>query len=87
MKLDRDISEMSFGERGRELQRLRGLIRSHRGKRDNGRCWMNDIGLYKRTLPEGARGAGTMLLPLNTLLVNCKRYIVGQKMCHRTPAD
>ena len=79
MKTDKDILGMSFTERGRELQRLRQLIRTHKKKKDNARCWLNDLTLYKKALPEGQTGAGRMELPKEALLVQCDRYIRGQQ--------
>lgn len=77
--LDKDIKKMSFGERGRELMRLRRLIRTHKAKKNNARCWHNDEQLYARALPEGSAHAGKMILPETTLLRNCTRYIRGQQ--------
>ncbi len=79
MKLDSDIKKMSFGERGKELQRLRNLIRTHKVKKDNARCYMADDELYDKTLPEGGEGAGKMTLPREVLLVQCDRYIRQQQ--------
>lgn len=79
MKLDGDVSQMSFGERGKELQRLRALIRTHKRKRGHARCWKNDADLYKRALPEGDGGAGRMDLPKKVLLRACEHYIDGQQ--------
>lgn len=77
--LDKDIKDMSFGERGRELARVRRLIRTHKAKKNNARCWHNDEQLYARTLPEGSANAGKMILPENILIRNCKHYIRGQQ--------
>ena len=75
---------MSHGERGQALARVWALIRTHKRKCNNGRCWQNDIALYKRTV--GTRGSGRMDLPEKVLFRNCKRYIRGQqcslKKCH-----
>ena len=79
MKLDRDVKDMSSGKRAQELMRLRGLIRTHKRKKDNARCWLNDKQLYARALPEGSRGAGRMTLPKEVLLRNCERYIHNQQ--------
>ncbi len=79
MRTDKDIAEMSFGERGRELKRIWRLIRTHKRKRDNARCWHNDLQLYEAVLPEGCRGAGRMTLPKEVLLRNCSKYIDRQK--------
>lgn len=78
MRLDADIKEMSAGSARRELQRLRSIIRRHRGLDENARCWHADLELYAKTLPE-AEPAGKMTLPEKTLLVNCKRYIRRQQ--------
>ncbi len=79
-KLDPDIRRMSFGERGRELQKLRRLIRAHKRATGNARCWCNDRNLYEESLPEGHRGIGTMVgFPIEALLRNCRRYIVRQQ--------
>lgn len=83
MKLDLDIKAMNLSARGQELMRLRNLIRTHKSKRDNARCWHNDEELYARALPEGSRGAGKMLLPEVVLLRNCKRYIRNQQCISR----
>ncbi len=82
MKLDKDIILMTDGDRGKEIQRLRKLIRTHKLAEGNARCWRNDIELYEHTLPEGAEGAGRMDLPRNVLLGNCARYIDRQQ-CSR----
>ena len=79
MKLDRDIASMSHGERGRELMRLRTLIRTHKAKRDNARCWLNDVVLYNKSLPEGGLGAGAMSQPFTKLIERCRSYIRGQQ--------
>ncbi|MBA3732903.1 hypothetical protein H0W91_00830 [Patescibacteria group bacterium] len=79
MKLDRDIKEMSLSERGKELQRLRNLLRTHKARENNARCWMADITLYDSALPEGSKGTGQMNLPRETLLRNCANYIDRQK--------
>ncbi len=79
MKLYADILDMSAGERGRELMRLRTLIRTHKVKRGNARCWHNDIMLYERALPDRSDGAGRMDLPFAVLISECKRYIRGQQ--------
>lgn len=83
MKLDKDIQTMSFKARGQELMRLRSLIRTHKKKRDNARCWHNDETLYAKTLPEGSDGAGKMTLPEEKLLRNCRLYIRGQQCVNR----
>jgi hypothetical protein len=83
MKLDQDIRAMGLAARGQELMRLRNLLRSHKNKRDNARCWHNDEQLYARVLPEGSSGAGSMTLPETVLLRNCKRYIRGQQCVSR----
>ena len=88
MKLDTDIKKMSFGERGEELMRMRKLIRSHKRKRNNARCWHNDEQLYARILPEGSKHAGRMTLPEDVLLGNCRRYIHGQQCTqHKCPKN
>lgn len=79
MKLDKDVKAMSKSARGQELMRVRRLIRSHKQKRDNARCWLNDERLYDQVLPEKSAGAGKMTLPEEVLLRNCKRYIRRQK--------
>lgn len=79
MKTERDILGMSFGKRGRELQRLRALIRTHKRKPNNARCWHTDEQLYDRALPEGSKDAGRMTLPEKVLLRKCKQYIRGQQ--------
>ena len=79
MKLDKDIKNMSFSERGKELQRARKLIRTHKARKDNERCWMADVELYNRTLPEKGGEAGKMGLPEEVLIVECRRYIKSQK--------
>ena len=79
MKLDKDVKRMSKAERGRELQRLRRLIRTHMKRKGNEGCWLADVDLYNQTLPEGAGKAGQMDLPIDELLANCRRYIICQK--------
>ena len=83
MKLDSDVKKMSFKERGQELARLRKLIRSHKNKSDNARCWHTDTQLYERALPEGSAGAGQMNRPELVLLGDCKKYIHGQQCFKR----
>jgi hypothetical protein len=79
MKLDKDVAEMNSSERGQELQRLRSLIRTHKRLKNNARCWLSDVALYDRALPEGSSGAGRMDLPREVLLVQCDRYIRNQQ--------
>ncbi len=79
MRLDKEIRNMSFGERGGEVQRLRNLIRTHKKKSRHGRCWKNDENLYNHSLPEGSEGGGRMDLPPEVLLKECRRYIDGQQ--------
>jgi hypothetical protein len=79
MKLDVDIKLMSLERRGYELQRLRGLLRSHKKKRGHARCWLNDANLYDLTLPEGSDGMGRMDVPEEVLFKRCKRYIRDQQ--------
>ena len=79
MKLDKDIKRMSHGKRGQELMRLRRLLRTHKAKENNARCWLNDRNLYDKALPEKSEGAGRMNLPEKVLLSNCRKYIRGQK--------
>ncbi len=79
MALDSDIKKMSHGERGKEIARVRKLIRTHKRKEGNARCWLNDCNLYRAVLPEGGEGAGRMSLPTCVLLGFCKKYIEGQK--------
>ncbi|MBI5733229.1 hypothetical protein HY967_04780 [Candidatus Jorgensenbacteria bacterium] len=78
MKLDPDIKKMPTGKLRRELQRTRNVIRSHRNKEGNARCWHNDLGLYGKTLPE-SKPAGKMTQPEDELLRNCKNYIRRQQ--------
>ena len=78
-KLDGGINMMNFSERGQEIQRLRNLIRTHKRKKGNARCWLNDKNLYEKALPEGSNNSGRMDLPEETLLKNCRNYIAGQK--------
>lgn len=82
MNLDKDLHLMSFAARGQEIMRIRRLIRTHKKKKDNARCWLNDLQLYDDILPEGSGKAGRMNLPACVLLKNCKKYILGQK-CKR----
>lgn len=88
MKLDKDIKRMSLGQARRELQRVRGRIRTHRDAKGNARCWLNDVRLYETVLPE-QKSAGRMDLPKEVLLRNCKRYIEGQQCalggCRKSP--
>ncbi len=86
MKLDKDILEMSHAERGQELMRVRKLIRTHKAKRNNARCWLADLMLYAKTLPEKNTGAGSMDLPIQVLLKNCRQYIVGQQCSLKKPS-
>jgi len=79
MKLDRDILDMSLGELRKEIMRVRRLVRTHKKKKDNARCWHGDLQLYARIIPEGCEGAGKMRLPLSVLLRNCERYIQRQQ--------
>lgn len=78
MKLDRDLKELSAGEARQELMRIRRLVRTHRDRRENARCWHADLELYARILPEQV-APGRMTLPLGTLLMNCERYIRRQQ--------
>ena len=75
MKLDDDIKEMTFAERGQELARIRSLIRTHKKKRRHARCQFNDDFLYKHSLPEGSENVGYMDLPIDVLLRGCEKYI------------
>lgn len=74
---DADVRRMNFAERGKEIRRLRSILRTHKKQHDNGRCW--DVQLYEHTLPEGAKGMGFMDLPKNVLLRNCEKFIDRQK--------
>ena len=87
MKLDKDVADMGLGERGQEIMRLRRLIRAHKKKKGNARCWLNDATLYERALPEGSSGAGRMDLPEEVLLKNCQRYIRGQQRGKKRPVQ
>ena len=55
MKLDRDILDMSLGEARRALMRARNLVRTHKKRKDNARCWHGDLQLYDRVLREAAK--------------------------------
>jgi hypothetical protein len=79
MALDKDVKKMSFSKRGEEIQRLRKLIRTHKSLKNNARCWLSDLALYDRALPEGSGGAGKMMLPKKTLLIQCASYIDRQQ--------
>lgn len=79
MKLDRDIRAMGSAELRRELMRVRSLVRTHKKRKDNARCWHADLELYARILPEGDKGAGKMKLPEHVLLRNCWRYVQRQQ--------
>ena len=81
LKLDQDIKEMSLGGLRSELQRVRKLIRVHRDAKGNARCWLNDLLLYEKSLPE-QKPAGKMDLPEKVLLRECKRYIRRQQCPH-----
>jgi hypothetical protein len=83
MKIDIDVKEMTFSERGQELARLRSLIRTHKNKKDDARCWHTDTQPYEKALPEGSIDAGQMNQPEDVLLCNCKKYIRGQQCFKR----
>jgi hypothetical protein len=85
MNHDKDIAKLSFAERGKELRRIRKLIRTHKHKKDNARCWLNDKKLYDQVLPEGSNGGGRMTLPFETLIGNCRRYIRRQQCDIKCP--
>lgn len=85
MKLDQDIKNMSSGQRAKELMRVRVLIRTHKKKKNNARCWINDEVLYDKVLPEGSKNAGRMTLSKDILLQNCARYISGQQCNLKCP--
>lgn len=78
MKLDKDIKMMTDGEARQELQRVRELVRTHRDREGNSRCWHADLELYGRVLPENEM-PGRMDLPKDVLLANCSRYIDRQQ--------
>lgn len=78
MKLDPDIKKMTAGVARQELMRVRELIRTHRDREENSRCWHADEELYGRVLPE-TKLAGRMDGDKNVLLGNCARYIERQQ--------
>lgn len=79
MKLDADIKAMSTGDLKQELQRIRSLVRTHKGRKGNARCWHVDLELYESVLPEGCEGAGKMNLSKDVLLKKCNGYIDRQQ--------
>lgn len=80
MQLDADIPYVpGAGSLAQEIQRLRGLIRTHKAESKHGRCWQNDIDLYNAALPEGAEQAGLMDIPEEEALRECRAYWRGQQ--------
>jgi hypothetical protein len=79
------VRSMTWLERGQEIERLRKLIREHKGKKGNARCHHNDKKLYKESLPEGSRGMGVMELSEKEHLRACKRYVRRQQCGHKCP--
>ena len=75
MKLDKDVKDMTAGEARQALMRVRRLIRTHKRKKGNARCFHNDTALYNATLPEGSRGSGVMDLSEKEHLKKCARYV------------
>lgn len=58
-----------------ELERIIGCIRKHRDQKFDDRCWLDDIELYKETLPEGVGEADLRLLSPCEMMANCVKYI------------
>lgn len=81
MRLDRDIKVMTEGQAHQELMRIRRLLRTHRDRSENSRCWHADAELYARVLPE-SKPPGRMDLPKEVLLKQCGRYIDHQQCQH-----
>jgi ATP-dependent DNA ligase len=75
---DVDIAEMAIGELRRELMRVRRIVRTHRDKIDDARCWHNDLQLYASVLPE-EKPPGRMDGQEDKLLRKCKKYIRRQQ--------
>ncbi len=73
-KLDAGVERMSLGERGKEIMRLRAIIRTHKKANGNARCWLLDEWLYEQALPEGGRVASPALPSRTIFLGNCERY-------------
>lgn len=69
---DKDLAKMNAEELRSELIRLRNGIRSHRDKKGDDRCWLNDVVLYQ-LLPEG-KDASFKLPDKDTFLKNCERF-------------
>jgi hypothetical protein len=64
----------AVGDLGREVERLRAAIRTHRDERGDSRCWQDDDALYA-VLPEGATAkADTALPPKGEFLESCARW-------------
>lgn len=78
MALDPDIRSMTGGHARRELMRVRQLVRTHRDRREDARCWHADAELYARILPEQSP-PGRMDGDKQRLLVHCARYIDRQQ--------
>ena len=72
MNLDPDVKKMTIGQRGEEIMRLRHTIRARRDAKNNQKCWILDLELYS-LLPEFKK-AGTIDLPRDEFLNNCRKY-------------
>lgn len=68
-KLDPDVKEMTKGERGQEIMRLRNAFRKELNCTGNRRCWVNLL----KPLP-GGRSIKPLSLPRAEFLGNCARY-------------
>lgn len=69
---------LTGGDAKIEIRRTRRLMRTHKGKKDNGRCWLNDEVLYQATIPEGSDFLGADLSS-EALLAQCDIYIRREK--------
>jgi hypothetical protein len=69
---DLDVQRMTLELACAEVMRLRRAIRKHMGERGHGRCWLDDLELY-RALPEAPQCEGT-LPPKCEFLRECEKY-------------
>lgn len=67
---------MTLGQALAEVERLKQAIRKHRDERGHGRCWENDLELY-RALGEAVPGSPG-LPDRAEFLAECARYYDGQ---------
>lgn len=57
-----------------ELEKVKAAVRLHMLEKGNDRCWMDDMDLYKKVLPDEVEQADLNLPPKAEFLHNCSVY-------------